>query len=76
MGMVPFQHTKSVAVNKTEKSWRSEDSFDVRHGDIRHVDAKFRVYSAGFCSCFGLVFPLYIPFPPFEMIMYICASLC
>ena len=54
-----------TAFSKDEKSWRSEDSFDVRHGDIRHVDAKFRVYSAGFCSCFGLVFSHCTPLFPF-----------
>jgi hypothetical protein len=40
---------KFVTVNKDEKrSWRSEDCFDIRHGD-----AKFRVCPAGFLSCFG-----------------------
>jgi hypothetical protein len=42
-----------VAVNKVEKSWRSEDCFDIRHGD-----AEFGVYTAVFWSCFCPVFPL------------------
>ena len=37
-----------VAVNKDEKEWRSEDCFDISHGD-----AEFGVCPAGFLSCFG-----------------------
>jgi hypothetical protein len=32
-----------------KKSWRSEDCFDIRHGD-----AEFKDCPAGFLSCFGV----------------------
>ena len=51
---------KCVAVNKAERSWRSEEHFEIRHGDAELV-----VYLASFWSCFGPVFPHYVPFPPF-----------
>ena len=50
---------KCVAVNKAERSWRSEEHFDIRHGD-----AEFGVCPADFSSCFSLVFSYYAPFPP------------
>ena len=43
---------KFVEVIKAERSWRSEECFDIRHGD-----AEFEVCPAGFWSCFGPVFP-------------------
>ena len=51
---------KYVVVNKAEKSWRSKEHFDIRHGD-----AKFGVCPVGFHSCFGLVFDHYAPSPMF-----------
>ena len=51
---------KCVAVNKAERSWRSEEHFEIRHGDAELV-----VYLASFWSCFGPVFPHYVPFSPF-----------
>jgi hypothetical protein len=45
---------KFVAVNKDEKSWRSEECFDIRHGD-----AEFGVCPAGFWSCCGPIFSHY-----------------
>ena len=45
---------KCVAVNKDERSWRSEEHFDIRHGD-----AEFEVCPVNFQSCFSLVFPHY-----------------
>ena len=51
---------KCVAVNNVEKSWRSEERFDIRHGN-----AEFGVCPAGFRSCFGPVFPHSAPFPVF-----------
>ena len=42
---------KCVVVNKDEKTWISEESFDIRHKDI-----EFGVYPADFQSCFVLVF--------------------
>lgn len=45
---------KVVAVNKDEKSWRSEEHFDIRYGD-----AEFGVRPAEFLSCFDPVFPHY-----------------
>ena len=44
---------KCVAVNKAERSWRSEEHFDIRHGD-----AEFRV-------SFGPVFSHCVPIPLF-----------
>lgn len=52
---------KCLVVNKSERNWRSEECFDIRHGDIA-----FGVCPAGFLlSFFGLVFPHYAPFPMF-----------
>ena len=51
---------KCVAVSKAERSWRSEERFDIRHGD-----AEFGVRQTSFQSCFGLVFPNYLAFSPF-----------
>lgn len=48
---------KCVVVNKTVRSWRSKEYFDIRHGDT-----EFGVYPAGFWSCFGPVFPYYASF--------------
>jgi hypothetical protein len=50
---------KCVAVNKAERSWSSEEHFDIRPGD-----AEFRVYPAGFWSCFASVFSPCVPFLP------------
>ena len=55
-----FKRKKCVAVNKAERSWRSEEHFDIRHGDT-----EFGVCPAGFWSRFGSVFPYYAPFPVF-----------
>jgi hypothetical protein len=46
---------KYVAVNKAERIWRSEECFDIRHGD-----AEFGVW-----SCFYPVFLHYVIFTPF-----------
>ena len=43
---------KCVVVNKAERSWRSDEHFD-----IRHRGAEFGEFLAGFTSCFGPVFP-------------------
>lgn len=44
--------------------------------DIRHIVTGFRIYPAGFQSCFGLVFSM-SPFLPFGMLMYIfCVTIC
>ena len=51
---------KCVVLNKAEWNWKSEEHFDIRHGD-----AEFRVCPAGFQSCFGPVFPHYASFPIF-----------
>jgi hypothetical protein len=37
---------KFVEVIKAERSWRLEECFDIRHGDV-----KFGVCPVGFCSC-------------------------
>jgi hypothetical protein len=50
---------KCVAVNKAERSWSSEEHFDIRPGD-----AEFRVCPAGFQSCFAPVFSPCVPFLP------------
>ena len=60
------QRKKYVAVNKAERSWRSEESFD-----IRHEDAEVGVCSAGFS--FGLVqyFLTVLPSLHLRMVIYI-----
>lgn len=50
---------KYVAANKAERSWEPEKCFD-----IRHRNAQFRIYPAGF-NCLGLVFPHHAPLHPF-----------
>ena len=47
----------SGAEGETEKNWRSEEHFDIRHGD-----AELGVCPAGFHSCFGPVLPHDAPF--------------
>jgi hypothetical protein len=49
---------KSVAVNKAEGSWGSEEHFDITHGE-----EEFGVCPAVFV-CFGIVFPHCAPFSP------------
>ena len=61
-GVEPVKREKCVTVNKAERSWRSEDLFDIRHGY-----AEFGVYLAYFHSCFVPEFPLYVLFPPFQI---------
>ena len=56
--MKPTQ--ERFVVNKAEKSWRSEEHFDIRHGDV-----EFGVYPAEFWSCFGSVFSHYVSLHPF-----------
>jgi hypothetical protein len=46
-----FEIKKCVVVNKDEKTWISEESFDIIHKNI-----EFGVYLADFQSCFVLVF--------------------
>ena len=60
--MSQSKRKKYVAVNKAERNWRSEEHFDIRHGDT-----EFGVCPAGlaFWFCFGLVFLYYAPFPTF-----------
>jgi hypothetical protein len=43
---------KFVAVNSNERSWRSEECFDIRYGD-----AGFGICPAGFWSCICPIFP-------------------
>jgi hypothetical protein len=45
---------KFVAVNKNERSWRSEEHFYIKDGNT-----KFGVCPTGFLFCSGLVFPHY-----------------
>ena len=51
---------RSVLVNKSNWSWRSEDHFDIRHGDTEHG-----VCPAIFLHCLSPIFPHYAPFSPF-----------
>ena len=51
---------KYIAINKVKWSWRSEELFDIRHGD-----AEFGVFPDNFQSCFGPVFPHYASVPKF-----------
>ena len=48
------------AVNKAECNWRSEERFDIRHGDT-----EFGACPDDFQSCFAPGFPHYAPFPAF-----------
>ena len=50
-GTIPRE--RSVAVSKAKMSYRSEEHFDIRHGDV-----EFGVFPAGFWSCFGSVFTM------------------
>ena len=54
-----------VAVNKAERSWRSEECFDIRHGDV-----EFRVCTAEFHCFLDPVFPHNPPFVPFGTLLY------
>ena len=54
----PHKREKCITVSKAGRSWKSEE-----HCDIRHENADFGVFSAGFQSYFGPVFPHYAPFP-------------
>ena len=60
-GVEPAQERKKhAAVNRAERSWRSKEHFDIRHGGVG-----FGVCPAVFCPVF-----LHILFP-FGMVMYI-----
>lgn len=50
-----------VSANKVEWTWRSEEHFNIRHGD-----SIWSLHPAGFQTCFGPVFPYYTPFPVLE----------
>ena len=41
---------KCVAINKAERSWKSEECFD-----ITHLNAEFAVFSGGFFFFFGFL---------------------
>ena len=58
--MESVKEEKTCFSNKTERSWKSEECFAIRHGD-----ADFRDCTAVFQSFFGPVFPHYAPFPMF-----------
>ena len=55
---------KCAAVNKAERSWRSEEGFGMSHGD-----AEFGVYPAGFSFALVLYFLTMLPFHPLGMVM-------
>lgn len=57
---------KCVIVNKTGRSGRHEEHFDIR---LR--EEEFGVCPAVVWSCFDPVFPRRALFPPFGMVMYI-----
>ena len=48
---------KYALVNKAERSWISEEHFDITQGDIEH-----KVFLAGFCFSVGLVLPPFLIF--------------
>lgn len=54
----PHKREKCITVSKSGRSWKSEE-----HCDIRHEDAEFGVFSAGFQAYFAPVFCHYAPFP-------------
>ena len=57
-GTSPRERSVLHAVNKGKHGWGPEELFD-----IRHKNTEVRVCPTGFLSCFGLVFPIYAPFP-------------
>jgi hypothetical protein len=57
---------KWLAVNKTDRSWSSEEHFELGHGY-----AVVAVFPAGLWSCFVPVFPHNPPFVPFGTLLYI-----
>lgn len=57
---------KYAAVNKTERSWNSEECSNIRHGKIEFGDCP-----AGFQSCFGPVLLNMFPFLSFARVIYI-----
>ena len=65
-GLEIGQKGKGVAVNKPERSWRSEKCFDIRHGDTVWN------WPSWFSVLFGPVFSYYAPFPPIWNSMSIC----
>ena len=46
-----------VVVNRAKRGWRSEEHFEIRHGE-----PEFGVCPADVRSCLGPVFPQYFPF--------------
>ena len=48
---------KHVPVNKAERYWKTEEHFEIRHGD-----AEFGIFTEGYWSWFGAVFTHYAPF--------------
>ena len=57
---------KCIAVQKAEQSWKSEDRFDIRHGD-----GEFEVCPAGFGLALVQYFLTMLPSLCFGMVMYI-----
>lgn len=67
LGVEPCPREREVCCSQqTESSWRSEEHFDIRHGD-----GEFGGFPTGFLPCFGPEFSYYAPFPPFGMVIYI-----
>ncbi|KAL6092948.1 hypothetical protein STEG23_001047, partial [Scotinomys teguina] len=60
------QREKCVTVNKAEKNWRSEECFDIRHGD-----AEFGVSWLNFSSDLVQYFLTMLPFLPFGIVTYV-----
>ena len=56
---------KCVVVNKAERNWRSEECFDIRHGDT-----EFGVCTVSSWSYLGPVSSHYDPFLSFLLVMY------
>ena len=60
-----------IALKKAERSWRSEEHFDIRRG----VE-EFEACLDGFWSCFGSVFPPYVAFLPCILEWYCMLEVC
>jgi hypothetical protein len=57
-----IKRKKCIAVNKAKRSWRSEEHFDIRHGDVEIWVCP---------ACFGSIFPHSAPCLRFETVKYI-----
>ena len=63
-----LKREKCAAITPAERSWSSEECFDIRQ--------KYRIYSEGFCYCFGQYYLTMSPFLPFGIICHCILKVC